>query len=234
MFEIDVHQLQIPSWSGYGVRYLPRSFSYLSSEISQSFISMNNECEERIKYTDGFRSVLTQVKVIRTASKTKKRLYASPSKSGHNFGMSLDVAIDESLSLLRQSEKKSLRDAGESRDSLAAYMQKFDWSGISNEDWHFNGPGFRNVTKAIDARYAAFFYLSAKDMQRCLNSLLVASLVEDGIIGKKTIAQVKAAKNMLSIEPEDEEITPWFCRLLSCATATLKISRRWSNGRDQV
>jgi len=231
---INLNYVLIPSWSGYKNKYLPQRMALLNDSVCDSFIEMNNACEERIVYTDAYRSVQSQIKLIGSSDKTKRRLFATPTKSGHNFGFSLDVAVSESLSNLRNSSKKSLVEAGQSRDAMAAFMLEFGWSGISKEEWHFNGPGCRNVSKKIDEVYGAFFLLSAKEMQSSLNELNGCNLTIDGVIGPKTKEQIIAAKKSLNIQPEDDSVTDWFRRVLSCATAKVSIKKRWSNAGNKV
>lgn len=229
MLELGLTQVKARCWRGYTLNktgWLPKRMSWMEPNTAVSFSEMNDACGHRIEYTDVYRSVLFQIQCIQGASERKRRLYAPPTKSGHNFGFSIDVAIDETLDNFRKSKVPELVAAGRDRNSLARWMARFGWSGIKSERWHFNFlDGHTSTVNKIDAVYGQAMALSNEDVQRALNELVGKQLEEplkiDGILGPKTDRAGHVADTVLGTNDRGA-FSAWFRRVLAGATATIK------------
>lgn len=207
---------------------MPPTVALFEPEAADAFMEMQEACEFRMQFTDMYRSVLFQAKARVRARGTKKhRLLAPPTKSGHNFAWSFDLAVRETLMSMRKSDRVEIIQAGQSRKALGDWMRQFGWTGIRSESWHFNFLGnFPTTVAKVDAKYGDAFRLSNRDVQRCLNQLLKFDgkdeLVVDGILGKKSTAA--AIKSMTVLDVTRDHATgfsAWFRRVLAGATAVL-------------
>lgn len=206
--------------------WLPARMAWLDPRAARDFERMNEACGHRIEYTDVYRSTLTQILAIRQATRAKKRLYAPPTKSGHNFGLSVDIGVEATLENFRKSGQADLVVASRDRPALGRWMAGFGWTGIDSEDWHFNHlDGAASAVKKIDAEYGERLRLSNVDVQRAINRLLKLDkpLVEDGQLGPVTASAAKAAVAQLDCGGEENgDFGPWFRRLLAGATVTVE------------
>ena len=190
------------------------------------FQRMNEACGHRIEYTDVYRSTLTQILSIQSATKNKKRLYAPPTRSGHNLAFSFDAKIDETLENFSGSKVTELIIAGRDRQSLGRWMKVYGFTGISNEAWHFNHLGEHESTvKKIDAVYGPSLNLDNEDVQRALNALLgkrlKIPLAIDGSLGSKSHDAAILAQDILGLK-DNGSFSPWFRRLLAGATVVIE------------
>jgi hypothetical protein len=230
MITLHLVQAKVKAWSGYTANrtgFLPARMSWFEPEVARALEAMQQEAEWLFEFTDGFRSAEYQLEAIRSASKKKRRLYAPPTKSGHNFGWSVDVSVDNTLANLLKSSKPELQVAGQSRDSMARFMSRFGFSGIRGERWHFNHlRGYKSTAKRIEAIHSSKFVYDDQDLQRMLNAWMSSTLSIDGDIGPKTRAVVKKAQRKLSIV-KGVEVTgnpdAWTRRLL--AGMTMKVEK---------
>lgn len=233
MFKLQLVYVKAPAFTGYksagGV--LAQRISLLEPKAAAAFTRLVADSDGLITFTDVYRSTLTQIDSIARATKEKKRLYAPPTKSGHQYGMSIDVAIDESCARLKTSAKKDLKEAGASRDMLAAFLLRYGFHGIKSERWHFDFlDGHKYVTERINAVHGKSFALDDVAVQRALNRLaamnigyvLAEPLAEDGVHGKKTLAAVAAARPRLGIL-DGAGADAWFRRVLAGATSEVEI-----------
>lgn len=230
MITLHLVQAKVKAWSGYTANrtgFLPSRMSWFEPEVAAALEEMQEAAEWRFEFTDGYRSPEYQLEAIRKASKTKRRLYAPPTKSGHNFGWSIDVAVDETMKNLSMSSKPELVVAGQSRDSMARFMSRFGFTGIRGERWHFNHlRGYASTTKRINALFGSKFNYDNADLQRMLNQWMGSQLKIDGDVGQKTRAVIKKAQRRLEIV-KGVEVTgnpdEWTKRLL--AGMTLKVEK---------
>jgi hypothetical protein len=230
MITLHLVQARVKAWSGYTANrtgFLPARMSWFEPEVARSLEEMQEAAEWRFEFTDGYRSAQYQLEAIKKASKTKRRLYAPPTKSGHNFGWSVDVSVDNTLKNLSKSSKPELQVAGQSRDSMARFMARFGWTGIRGERWHFNNlRGHRSTAARINAIHASKFIYDDQDLQRMLNTWMGSKLEIDGDVGPKTRAVVKKAQRKLAVV-KGVEITgnpdAWTRRLL--AGMTMKVEK---------
>lgn len=227
MLDLQLSQVKARCWRGYHKNktgWLPKRMSWMEPEAATDFERMNEACGHRIEYTDVYRSSRLQIQAIKTATK-KRRLFAPPTKSGHNFGFSFDAKISETLENFRKSKVPELVIAGRDRQSLVRWMMRFGWSGIKKESWHFNHLGSHGSTvKKIDAVYGAKLALNNEDVQRALNKLVGQRLAEplaiDGILGTKSGEAASLSYDILGYDDQGA-FSGWYRRLLAGATATI-------------
>lgn len=223
MLTLRLSQVRARAWRGYGQEWLANRVSWLEPEAATTFTKMNTACGNRIEYTDLYRNTIAQILAIKNADKDKRRLYAPPTKSGHNFGFSCDVAIKETLENFQKSKVTELVVASRDRQSLGRWMKDFGWTGIASETWHFNHLGaHESAVKKIDALYD--LTLTNEDVQRGLNALLgpkIKPLAIDGQLGPKSHEAALLAVKVLGYE-DQAGFTPWFRRLLAGATAVIE------------
>lgn len=233
MLVLKLRPTKIRAWRGYtqvrrvedGKGFLPKRMSMLQPEASRGLEDMGEACDHLIEVTDGYRSVMYQIQSI-AQQKAKRRLFAPPTKSGHNFGWSIDVRIKETLDNFRRSGRGDLMAAGRDRRALGRWMAQFGWSGIKSESWHFNHlEGYESTIKRIDGQYGQDLTLDNAGVQRALNRLLAkklpAPLVEDGILGSKSHAAALLADGVLGLQDKGA-FSPWFRRVLAGATALIE------------
>jgi hypothetical protein len=225
MLELELVKTKVKCWSGYTLNrtgFLPPRMSTMQPDASAALLEMQEACGWRMEFTDAYRSVLFQIECIKGASERKRRLYAPPTKSGHNFGWSIDVAVAETLKSFSRSGDVELRTAGKDRHSLSLWMRQFGWSGIKKESWHFDFlDGHRTVLQRIDAVYGSALQISNHDLQRALNKLLDCNLVVDGALGPKSHREMIRADRVLGTD-DKANAGPWFRRVLAGATAVIK------------
>lgn len=237
--KIKVRQVEAQAWEGYGIKTklgrgdnkkakkMPARVSWLEPDAADSFMAMQIASHFLMQFTDIYRRVQFQIDArIKAKGSKKYRLLAPPTKSGHNFGWSFDLAVKETLLAFRASGIPELIAAGQNRASLGEWMKQFGWTGIRSESWHFNFLGeHRSTVAKIDALYGDKLSLTDHELQMCLNDLLgrsIKPLTVDGIIGKRTIAAcIKAYPKLDLNEVEARSTSKWFRRVLAGATAEL-------------
>lgn len=228
MFVFEVAQAQLPAWRGYTANksgFLPRRMSWMEPKAAEAANKMMEACGNRIEITDGYRSVITQAAAIRD-QKEKRRLFAPPTKSGHNFAFSIDIKVKETLENFRKSGDSELVAVGRDRASLVRWMKRYGWTGIKKESWHFNFlDGHETTIKKIEAIYGPKLVLSNEQVQQALNKLVGKDLEEplkiDGLIGPKTGAAGKLADKLLGVDDRGA-FSIWFRRVLAGAAVELK------------
>lgn len=233
MLVLDLRHTRIRAWRGYTqVRrregdkgFLPKRMALLAPAASLALEEMQAACDDAIEVTDGYRSVAYQIR-CRREQKAKRRLFAPPTKSGHNFGRSIDVKVKETLENLRASRDPRLVAAGRDRASLGRWMAGFGWTGIRSESWHFNFlEGHASTVQLIDEVYGEALTPDNARVQEALNRLLgnklPAPLVIDGILGSKSHAAGLLADQVLDINDRGD-FGPWFRRVLAGAAAEVR------------
>lgn len=225
---LKLKQARLPAWRGYTANksgFLPRRMSWMQPDAADDLARMMEACGDRFEVTDGYRSVAYQIESI-SRQKHKRRLFAPPTKSGHNFGWSIDVKIAHTLENFRSADDAEIRAAGRDRAALVRWMARFGWTGIRKESWHFNHlAGHVSTVKRIEAQYAAAMALDNADVQRALNALvgkkLDEPLVVDGILGTKTSSAARVAEHILNTNDRGA-FSAWFRRVLAGATAKIE------------
>lgn len=213
--------------------WLPKRMSWMEPEAATEFERMTKTCDHRITFTDIYRSCMTQILAIRRASKRKRRLYAPPTKSGHNFAFSYDVDVEETLENFRKSRVPELMAASRDDQALGRWMLQFGFSGIRKERWHYNHLGdHASTVKKIEAVHGADLALDNEDVQRALNRLVGKHLKHelniDGMLGMKTTDAARLAYPILGYDDQGE-FSGWFRRLVAGATVKIEEVRPCSS-----
>jgi hypothetical protein len=229
MLVLKMKQVRARVWRGYTKNktgWLPKRMSWMEPGAADDFERMSRTCEDRIEYLSIYRNTRTQIQAQRGAPGFKKRLYAPPTKSGHQFGFSLDIAIDTTLENFRKSGNSELRSAGRDLQSLQRWLKRFGFTPIKKERWHFNHLGVHETTvKKIDAVYGEQLHLDNEDVQRAMNKLLAKKLSEpleiDGILGVESHKAALAVDEMLGLD-DGGNFGAWFRRVLAGATVTIQ------------
>lgn len=228
MLTIPLSQVQAPAYSGYKAKdgFLPKAMSWLEPEAAVSFRRMVGDSGGLIRFTDVYRSVVYQIQCIQRAPKEKRRLYAPPTKSGHNFGMSVDVALEETLDNFKKSGDSELVVAARNMDSFRRWMLVYGFTPIKNESWHFDYLGkYDTCVQKIEAVYGKALRPDNAAVQVALNTLvgksLPAPLKVDGVLGLKSSEAAKIADKVLGTE-DNGSIGAWFRRVLAGSAATIE------------
>jgi len=160
---------------------LPERFRYLYPEAAVSL-------PEGLRFSDMYRSPLGSLHAIETKAGVK-----APGFSGHNFGLSVDVDVDDWLATHKGGK------AG-----LDGHMRGANWychrkdSLRGPEDWHYNWipeerylAGITHTTshaleKLILDLYGKGFRMTGVEMQKALTALHYYDSDIDGIVGPRT------------------------------------------------
>lgn len=226
MLVLKLTQTKVRAWSGYTANrtgWLPARMSWMQPEAAKALREMQEACGHVMEFTDAYRRVMFQIRCIQGASERKRRLYAPPTKSGHNFGWSVDINVADTLAAFRAAGKPELVSAGQNRHALGLWMSQFGWTGIRSENWHFNHlAGHASTIARIDAEYGEAMKLDNADVQRALNALMPKEkpLNIDGELGTKSSAAAKKADKILGTK-DNGAFSAWFRRVLAGATATI-------------
>lgn len=187
---------------GYGGK-VPARMLFLAPDAAKSLVEVERDCGGMV-YTDVYRDAVGS----RAARRAKMRANGtSPVQraafSPHNYGLAVDIDIDETLKKLKISYA-----------SLLAYLGKFGWHchrrdarGSDSECWHFNflGPMARlYLAKASATNHATWsepveariverhnFQLDARGVQLALARLNFYKGVMDGVLGAVSKEAIK-------------------------------------------
>lgn len=231
---LNMRKTSVRAWRGYrrvremevedGVPLLPRRLVWMEPEASQALEAMQEACDFRMEFAGCYRSVPYQARMIREQGEQHRRL-AKPTKSGHNFGFSVDVKISETLENFTKSGNAVLIAAGRDYASLKRWMKQFGFTGVKYQTSHFNYLGkFTTAVKKIEEIYAPSLKLTNEEVQQALNKLLSKQLSEplivDGIIGTKTGDAGDIADELLATKDKGA-FGHWFRRVLAGSVITI-------------
>jgi hypothetical protein len=207
---------------------LPDRFRYLEPEAAASLELLQHDFPN-LAFSDIFRSPSESLVALRSKAGVQP-----PGYSGHNFGFSVDVAVDEAT-------------RGCSYSELLDRMASSGWHchrrdrARGPEDWHFNYFGFataadrylvlaheadpvtwaRPIEALIEDRYGPSFRLSISEAQKALAMLRLYIGEIDGVFGPHTreaVIQFQLAWS-LPLGPLDARTI----RVLDLVTAERKI-----------
>lgn len=192
----------------------------------EDFTAMNEACDHRIEYTGIYRSALIQIQSIMSAARRKRRLYAPPTKSGHQYGFSVDIGVDETLQNFKRSGVRELALAGRDQQALSRWMMRFGWTGIKKERWHFNHlDEHASTVKKIDVVHGADLALNNDELQTAMNRLLGKKLKEplviDGALGTKSTEAAMLTYPILGYD-DHGEFSGWYRRQMAGVTVKIK------------
>jgi hypothetical protein len=211
--------------------YFPASAALLHPDAATAYLTVEAASGVRLRVSDIFRTPESSLLAMQ-----QKRGVLAPGFSGHNFGFSIDIAVDDCLK--RFSATKQQFD--EMMETFGWYCHRKD-RARGFEDWHFNyfGTGSEaapylaacaqsTVTSAgveakMKAVYGENFTLSTTEMQTLLQKLKMYGGGIDGDFGPKSQAAVLAFERAWKL-PEDGSPDPKMMRTLATVAATHDIA----------
>ena len=179
---------RLPALAGiYTIRGVP-------GQLPPSFLRMHPEAWAALKVVEE-KTPLIYSDIFRTAEQSlearkRKTGVAKPSFSGHNYGVSVDVAVDATMARHKWTYEqlwKVMKDAG--------------WSCFRSrptrgfEDWHFNWSADHGSSAAegvIQRLYGTALKLSDTEAQMALQKLGFYGGAVDGIFGPRSSAALDA------------------------------------------
>jgi len=163
---------------------LPTRMKFLHPKAYWDFKRLQRDTDFKLVYSDMYRSFAESL----AAKKRKPRLVASPSFSGHNFGVSFDIDMGKAQEVIGKIHGA----ADATVFAVQQFLAKYGWTHINKESWHFNHvTGYGYSRPWIDATYGDEFNLTAEEIQSALNELGYNVWPIDGDIGPQTEAAVE-------------------------------------------
>lgn len=192
-----------------GPNTLPERFRLLHPEAAYAFVALEQDTGGLV-YSDILRSADESLEALRTKAGVQP-----PGFSGHNFGFSVDIAVDATLKL-----------RGWTYAQLLERAAQFDWfchrrdgavGAGQSESWHFNylpdrellALAARNWAAPLEAliiaRYGNDFLLDARAVQAALAKLRLYTGDVDGLTGPLTMQGLGAFRRawLLDKAPAD-------------------------------
>lgn len=193
-----------------GPNTLPDRFRRLEPDAADALLALEQDTGGLI-YTDVFRTAEESL-----AARKRKVGVAAPGWSGHNYGFSVDVAVEETLQLRgwKYADLLAAMEAhgyhGHRRDGVTGYRQM--------ECWHFNYFGSRAaaflqhageswsapVEHLIEDTYGEVLKLDVRKAQAALAKLRMYSGDVDGVAGPITRQSVMAFQRAWLLVPHGE------------------------------
>jgi hypothetical protein len=192
---------------------LPERFRYLHPDAAAGFVALE-AATGGLVYSDILRSAEESLHAAQT-----KRGVQPPGFSGHNFGFSVDVAVEETMKL-----------RGWDYAKLVATMEAYGWhchrrDGARgyrlSEHWHFNffgaasakylkttiGGSWASPLEALVLdTYEEAFRLTDAELQACLKKLGMYAGDVDGQVGPLTRAAVGAFQRAWMMDGQRDEV----------------------------
>jgi hypothetical protein len=167
---------------------LPERMRYLEPAAAKSFLEL-----EGVVVSDMLRSPESSL-----AARRRSRGAQPPGWSGHNYGLSIDLSVT-----------KTLRNRGENKTELDAYMLERGWychrldHKRKREEWHYNhgiGPYVKDrdrynsaaLERRIQADFADAWDFPSQVLQSYLQDLKLYLGEIDGIVGPLSKEAVRA------------------------------------------
>lgn len=217
MLKLALSRVRVRAWSGFKGAddgFLPPDACWLQPDAAEALKEMQDACGQAMTFQAAYTSVSRQLKL---ASDGLDRDHSRATQNGHNFGMSLDVAVGETLSSFLASKRPDLMTAGRDQGSLARWMRQFGWQGVKAESGHFDYlAGHETVLARIESLYD--FSLDNVGVQRALNKITGGNLNLDGVLDRVVDDEAAKAYKILGYDDKGA-FSARFRRLLAGATA---------------
>jgi hypothetical protein len=230
---------QIPSVLGiYGANsvgvppgdYFPSSAARLHPSAAAAFAAVEEGTGQKLRCSDIFRSPEVSLLAMQRKSGVQP-----PGYSGHNFGFSIDVAV-----------QACLKTFGKTKQSFDEMMISYGWychrkdHGIGSESWHYNhfGTGAdaapysaacaasavtsAGVEAKIVAVYGTRFQLSPAEIQTALKKLRLYNGDIDEDIGPRTRQAIAAFERAWLLPARG--VTSQFMRTLAVVASEQNIT----------
>lgn len=179
---------------------LPPRFLLLYPEVAESFRALEAETGGLV-YSDIRRTAMESLQAIRSKAGVQ-----APSHSGHNFGFSVDVAIEETQALY-----------GWTYAVMRAKLENHGWycyrrdGKIASEAWHFSAtsphrdgePWSAPMDRMIEATYGSALRLDLRGIQAGLAKMHLYPGAIDGLNGPLTQRAWRAYQRAWYLPPTD-------------------------------
>ena len=217
MLTLALRRVRIRAWSGFKGAddgFLPADCCLLQPDAAESLKEIQDACGQSVTFKAAFTSVASHLLAV---SKGVDRDYARPTQSGHNFGMSLDVAVDETLAAFMASKRPDLMTAGRDLGSFGRWLRQFGWQGVKAETGHFDHlAGHETVLARITSLYD--FSLDNFGVQRALNKITGGDLEINGVLDQAVDDEAVKAYKVMGYD-DKFAFSSRFRRLLAGATS---------------
>jgi hypothetical protein len=211
--------------------YFPDSAALLHPDAAAAYLAVEAGTGKKLRVSDIFRSPESSLMAMQQKSGVQP-----PGFSGHNFGFSIDIAVDDCLKRF-----------GMTKTQFDAMMETYGWfchrkdHARGFEEWHYNhfGTGAdaepwlaacekSTVTSAgVEAKmrtvYGANFVLDTSELQTLLKKLGLYGGSVDGDFGPRSQAAVLAFERAWKL-PEDGSPDPKMMRTLATVAAVHDIT----------
>lgn len=202
--------------------YFPSSAALLQPDAAAGFLAVEAGTGKKLRVSDIFRSPEASL-----AAMQKKTGVQPPGWSGHNFGFSIDVALDACLASFAMTKQ-----------AFDAMMASYGWychrkdHARGSEDWHYNFFGVGAVaapwlaacansvvtSAGVEAKmlalYGESFKLSTIEIQTLLQKLKMYGGDIDGVFGPRSQQAVLAFERAWLL-PMDGQPDPRMMRTLA-------------------
>lgn len=202
--------------------YFPPSASLLHPDAADDFLALQQALGQRLRVSDVFRSPESSLSAMQSKAGVQP-----PGYSGHNFGFSIDVAVDAVLKALNVTKPQ----LDEKLKAFGWYCHRKD-GARGFEDWHYNhfGRGAKadpylaacaastttaaGVEKRITDLYGPAFTLDTTELQVLLKKLKLYGGDIDGDFGPRSREAVLAFERTWKL-PVDGKPDPKLMRTLA-------------------
>lgn len=235
MSVLAIHLARVPMAMAANGSPFRASWSLLNPQAARSFELLGGHVGKPVRIAAMFRS--PEQSLIARADKTGIQ---APGFSAHNFGLAIDIAVEEMMTAI-----------GCDKLELDRLMQTGGWychrrdGRIGPECWHYNflGPDREarvylelggqgsNTSQAIEGKirslYASGFTVNTSQLQTALKKLRLYRGEIDGHVGPRTRAAIQCFQQAWSLPPtgEPDERTQ---RTLAVVSADLVVNGRVS------
>lgn len=164
--------------------WLPERMCLLHPEVVRSFAELQSDSKCELVYSDMYRTFAESLNARR---KKGAGLVAFPGNSGHNWGISFDLAVEQSIKVLQSQHKISVTGTRNKKMiELYDYFAQFGWqpmnsvrqkfengTGFCSEEWHFNSMiiDSKSVIDWTNETFAEELSLTIPEIKSCLNEL---------------------------------------------------------------
>jgi len=195
---------------------LPARMKLVHPSVVDGLRAITSQNNYNIAMSDMFRSPASSL-----AARQQKTGVQRPGFSGHNYGISIDIDIDQSTKLM-----------GMSYPDLVRWMATKGWTcyrsdyQLGAESWHFNylnmgpnpPPRSDGPIKWITNTYGSQMTGDEKWVQTCLQQLKLYDGDIDGQFGPKSQAALKQFELMYQLPPTGviDQINCWSLAIATC------------------
>ena len=218
-------------------KWLPERMRFLHPQVIRDFARLQESTNCQLVYSDMWRSFQESLNARRQKG---AGLVAYPGNSGHNWGVSFDIDVENSCVVL-ESQEKIARGLDRRRRMLAFYdwMSQFNFAPMTSvrekfeagkrsvsEEWHFNHSiiGDMAVKDWAGDNYGEDLQLNVEQIQACLNELGYGIWPIDGQLSDMLTKAVIKFQKDYDLDP-DGDPGPITQRTLACFCASIDLMK---------